>query len=413
MNNHTDGRRERRIFRSLLFPIYLPSLLLFTGTGALLPVIPLYARELGAVLVLIGLIIGLRGVGVLVSDIPSGFLASRFGDRRIMAAGMAGNALVGALGVFTRSVVSLSVLVFLLGLMDGMVLLARLNYIRKAAPLEVRGRALSALGGINRIGFLIGPLLGGLLGKFLGLRYVFLLHAVLSGGACLLLFAFLTPLPSEDEAAKRRGDSGSAERFTPFRTIALVVRNHRRAFLTAGVALLVLQVLRAGREILIPLWGDKIGLDVSQIGIIFGLSSAIDMTLFYPAGWIMDHLGRKVAALSCILFMVLGLAFIPLTHSWLPFLLVCLLLGFGNGLGSGINMTFGADYAPRERSGEFFGVWRIMGDIGTTASPLIIGAVAQAVSLGLSSVLTGGIGVLGLLLMLFGVRETLERRNRA
>lgn len=413
MNNHTDGRRERGILRSLLFPIYLPSLLLSTGIGALLPVIPLYARELGAALVMIGMITGLRGAGILVSDIPSGFLASRFGDRRILAVGQAGCALAGILGVFTRGVASLSVMVFFLGAMHGMFILARLNYIRKAAPLEVRGRALSMAGGIHRIGYFVGPLLGGLLGKFAGLRYVFLLEAVLAGGACLILLAFLTPLPAEGEEAKRCGDPGRAERFTPFRTIAMVVWNQRRAFLTAGVAVLVLQVLRAGREILIPLWGDKIGLDVSQIGIIFGLSSAIDMTLFYPAGWIMDRLGRKAAGFSSILFMTLGLVFMPLTHSWPPFLLVCLLLGFGNGVGTGINMTLGADYAPRERPGEFFGVWRMVGDIGTTASPLIIGAVAQVASLGLSSVLTGGIGVVGLLLMLFGVRETLERRNRA
>ena len=126
-------------------------------------------------------------------------------------------------------------------------------------------------------------------------------------------------------------------RRNPFSTIFQVFWDQRRAFLTAGVALLILQVLRAGWEILIPLWGDEIGLDVSRIGIIFGLSSAIDMTLFYPAGWIMDRWGRKVSGLSCILFMALGMAFIPLTRSWPPFLLACLLLGFGNGLGTGIN----------------------------------------------------------------------------
>lgn len=405
-------QRSTGVLRSLVLPIYLPTLLLSSGIGALMPVIPLYAQELGATLALIGLIAGLRGAGILASDIPSGFLISRFGDKRILVAGLAGSALAGLLGFLSRNAVALAALVFFLGVTQGMFILARMDYVRQAAPLKLRGRALSTAGGIHRSGYFVGPIAGGLLGKFLGLRSVFLLHALLAGGACLLLFAFITTPPWEAKAGSRGTAPAATKRFNPFRTIYQVVRDQRRAFLTAGVALLILQILRSGRDILIPLWGDSIGLDVSQIGMIFGLSSAVDMAFFYPAGWIMDHWGRKVSGFSCILFMALGMAVVPLTRSWPPFLLAGLLLGFGNGLGSGINMTLGADYAPRERAGEFFGVWRMVSDIGTAASPLMIGAVAQVTSLGLSSLLTAGIGGVGLLIMFFSVRETLERRNK-
>ena len=40
---------------------------------------------------------------------------------------------------------------------------------------------------------------------------------------------------------------------------------------------------------------------------------------------------------------------------------VALLLGFGNGLGSGIVMTLGADFAPARGRAEFLGVWRLVG----------------------------------------------------
>ena len=41
-----------------------------------------------------------------------------------------------------------------------------------------------------------------------------------------------------------------------------------------------------------------------------------------------------------------------------------MLSGLGNGFSTGIFMTLGGDFAPREGRGEFLGVWRLVGDVG-------------------------------------------------
>jgi MFS family permease len=173
-----------------------------------------------------------------------------------------------------------------------------------------------------------------------------------------------------------------------------------------------IQVLRSSRQAVIPLWGDNAGLDAAQVGVIFGLSSAIDMTVFYPVGIAMDRWGRKWTAIPCLLIMSAGMLMIPLTDGFAGLLTAGLVTGFGNGLGSGINMTLGADFSPAIARGEFLGVWRLIGDLGTAGGPLLVSGVTVAASLGMASVATGGIGIAGAVIMFFLVPEPM-RHGRA
>ena len=59
----------------------------------------------------------------------------------------------------------------------------------------------------------------------------------------------------------------------------------------------------------------------------------------------------------------------PFTHSATTLLLASLLIGFGNGIGSGMIMTLGADYSPVVGRAHFLGLWRLMSDIGSTGGP--------------------------------------------
>ncbi|HUV09300.1 MAG TPA: hypothetical protein VMX75_16305, partial [Spirochaetia bacterium] len=81
--------------------------------------------------------------------------------------------------------------------------------------------------------------------------------------------------------------------------------------------------------------------------------------------------------------------------------------GFANGLGSGINMVLSTDLAPKDSVGEFLGIWRLISDVGMSGGPLLIGFVAQAFSMLLASLFTGGLGVAGAAIMVFLVSETL------
>ena len=134
------------------------------------------------------------------------------------------------------------------------------------------------------------------------------------------------------------------------------------------------------------------------------------MMLFYPAGIIMDRWGRRSAAIPALLLFSLSMALVPLTNSFWTLLFVGLLTGVGNGLSSGLVMTIGSDLAPDRGAGDFLGVWRLIGDIGTAAGPFIIGTVAQIFTLASAPLVTCGLGLVGASLFFFLVKETLQKK---
>jgi MFS family permease len=86
-------------------------------------------------------------------------------------------------------------------------------------------------------------------------------------------------------------------------------------------------------------------------------------------------------------------AALPLTHGVLSLTLVAMALGFGNGIGSGILMTLGAEVAPPAARSQFLGIWRLCADSGNAGGPLVVSAVAALGSLAAGIVTMGAVGL--------------------
>ncbi|PFG73960.1 MFS transporter [Tepidiforma thermophila] len=387
--------------RSLTVPVYLPTFLFAVGQGAVIPVMPLYAIEIGASPAFAGFLVALRGIGTMAFDIPAGIMVSRLGERWAMLAATAVLFFIAVGFALAPATLLLAPLAFLMGCTWAVWMLARLSYATDVSPLDQRGRVLSLIGGSNRIGNFAGPFIGAAGATLIGTDAAFYLQALLALAAAITIFAVVRETPP---------DHGAAAGGHP---VLGVLREHAAVFATAGLASLAIQVLRSSRQAVIPLWGDRIGLDAAQVSIIFGLSSALDMTLFYPVGIVMDRWGRKFAGVPCLLFMSAGMLFVPLSDSYLALLLASLLISFGNGLGSGINMTLGSDFSPAVGRGEFLGAWRLVTDLGTAGGPLLVSAIIGVSSLGAAAVATGGIGLAGAAVLTFLVPEPLRRHRPA
>jgi MFS family permease len=79
----------------------------------------------------------------------------------------------------------------------------------------------------------------------------------------------------------------------------------------------------------------------------------------------------------------------PLTSGALTLLLASLAIGFGNGIGSGMIMTLGADQSPRHGRAHFLGIWRLMSDIGSSCGPALLSLLAGGLSLAAGIAVTG------------------------
>ena len=61
--------------------------------------------------------------------------------------------------------------------------------------------------------------------------------------------------------------------------------------------------------------------------------------------------------------------------------------------------------------GEFLGVWRLVGDLGAAVGPFVMGSVVQWASLAVACTGTGAMALVGVVLLVASVPETLHRRG--
>jgi MFS family permease len=152
---------------------------------------------------------------------------------------------------------------------------------------------------------------------------------------------------------------------------------------------LLVSAVRASRQVVIPLWADHLAMAPAVASLVYGLAGGIDMLVFYPAGKVMDHKGRGWVAVPSMVIMGLAMVAMPWTSGFTTLLLASLAIGFGNGIGSGMIMTLGADHSPRHGRAHFLGVWRLLSDIGSSCGPALLSFLAGSLSLASGIVATG------------------------
>jgi MFS family permease len=372
-------------FRDIWLVAYGPSIVSAIGHGAIMPVLALRARDLGADVSTAAVVVALTGVGMLLASLPAGALVARIGERRALVGAGFADAAAMALVALTDSVAALAVGVLLSGVCWTVFLIARQGFMIDVVPATHRARAMSLLGGSYRIGVLVGPLIGAGLISLTDLTSVFWLSAAMSVSASLL--AGLMPDLSEEKRAAAKASGHLA--------VWTVIASHRKVLATLGTAVVILGMSRSLRLSLLPLWADHLGLSASTTSLIFAGAAALDVAFMWPGGWLMDTRGRMVVAVPVVLSMAVACLLLPLATSAASVALVMALIACGNGLGSGIVMTLGADAAPSEGRSQFLGAWRLCGDIGNTGGPLLVGAVAAVAPLTTACLVVGVLGLAG------------------
>ncbi|WP_292648507.1 MFS transporter [Nocardioides sp.] len=369
-------------FRDIAVVAYAPSIVSAMGHGAVMPVLALRATDLGADASMAAFVVALLGIGSLATSLPAGSLVARIGERRTLMGAGALDAVAMTVAFLSSSVAVLAVAVFVSGMSWTAFLIARQGFLIDATPLSHRARAMALLGGSFRIGVFVGPLLGA------GLIHVFSLHVV-------FLFAAAMSLCSAVIGGWMPELGRTRSREHVHLSVRSVLWAYRRTFATLGVAVVIIGISRSVRIGLLPLWADHIHLEASVVSLLFAGAALVDIALTFPGGWLLDHKGRQIVAVPVVLSVGIGCLLLPLTDSALTLGAVMALIAIGNGLGSGIVMTLGADAAPADGRAQFLGGWRLCGDIGGTGGPLLVSGLAAVFSIAAAPVALGVFSLAG------------------
>jgi MFS family permease len=416
--------------RAMVVPIYLPTLLFSAGEAALVPVLPAIASRLGADLSVAGIVASMLVVGILVGDIPGGWIVARIGERMAMLWSTLLALLGIAVAIFSPNAGVLALGVLALGLATSVFALARHAFLTTFVPLTHRARALSTLGGMFRGGAVLGPFLtAGLMLLTHDPASAFWITAAFALASALVLLLMPDPEKTFGVARTTRvrvstshilsETEGELEALNETRGLFRTVVSNWRVLIRLGTAAGLVVALRTGRTVLLPLWAVSIVVNSGDTALVLGLAAAIEFGLFFTSGHVMDRFGRLWAIVPSMLGMSIPLIALAFTHNatsavfW--FIITALIMGLGNGLGSGINLTLASDLAPRKNPAPFLGAFRFITDACGAAAPLLVSGLIAVASISVAAIGLGALGLVGVGMMVRWVPRyipTAARGNR-
>jgi predicted MFS family arabinose efflux permease len=317
-------------------------------------------------------------VGVLMSlyaALP--MLLAVHAGRRIDRAGVAGPLLAGLLAVAAGVVLpaawpGLATLFFaatLIGTGFLFVHVALNNVVGALAAPEARAASFAWLALGFSVGGFFGPLVAGFAIDGLGHRLAFLLLALFPAMAAAILWQRRRRLPAH---AAQRTDSGE-------RRLADLLRDPRlrHAFIASAVMAMGWDLY----AFVVPIYGTRIGLSASLIGIVMGSFSVATFAvrLALPA------LARRVREWSMVVAAMLiagaSYALFPLAQSVAPLMALSFVLGLGLGCAQPFIMSLLYAASPPGRQGEVIGIRTTMLSGSHTVLPLAMGALGAALGM--------------------------------
>lgn len=364
------------MLRLLFWPVYAPSLLFASGIGAMGAVQVLAALQLGASEALSSALVSFSALATLVSTVPVGVAIDRLGDRRAMTAATLGASVFIGVAVVALAVPgpwSLPAFVASLVLRAPTLAawnLARQAVVAEAVPAAQRGRAMTALGGTLRVGNLLGPLAGAVLLLVLPLWSVYCFGLACAVAATGMLYLGRVNRPLDRVLACARDEAAPGPAPVRWRAVRL-----------AGVAITALALARFAQPILVTLWGTRLGWGAAEISAAIAAGAAVELAVMAPGGYLKDALGRALVLGTCLASYGVGYALAPAWPTSAGLVAAIAIISLGNGLGSGINMTIGADLSPSTGRARFLSVWALFTEGGAVCGPLVISGLLLGASL--------------------------------
>lgn len=377
----------RTVLRRQVIAICAVAFLADIMSGMLGATFSLYAEDLGASVVLIGLLTSLTGLTGLLSSVPIGVLSDRVGRGRVLAGGM--TAFAGALALCA---VAPSPLFLIPGrLLLGVAMVASFwiaaAYLGDVVTHAERGVAFGLLTTAMGLGFTVGPLLGGAISDVAGMRWAYAAAALIGlVGVGIVLGVLKQP--------GTRGGGPQRQRLSIRDSLRV---GREPALVAVGVANILSGIAFGGAVATIfPLYADDLGLSAGTIGTMFAVRALASTSVRLPSGALTGIVGSKRVVLGALLLETVAVAGIGTATSYLPLLLWLIVEGVGYGAFLASSQAYLAENTVEETRGAAIGFYSMTGGIGNTAAPLALGVVAAAFGLGAVFFVSGGLVLAGI-----------------
>ena len=277
------NKLDKKIFGTLFFSIFAA----VTGVGVVVPLLPIYAHDLGASGLYIGLIFGSFSISRTFFLPWFGRLSDLKGRKPFIVPGFLAYALISIAFIYSQAVVSLIVIRFFHGIASAMLMPVIQAYIGDITP---NGREGTTMGMFNMslfLGLSLGPLIGGAITDHFSLNAAFLCMGLLALIGFFLSLLLLPPTKSERGMENKKLPTAWKTLLYDFHIIGLFI--FRFAYVVCVGIIWGF----------IPLYADqKFSASGTIIGILIMLGVFISGLIHVPMGYLADRINKKMMVVT-------------------------------------------------------------------------------------------------------------------
>lgn len=254
------------------------TLVQYLGAYMRLPLVPLFARRLGASTVEVGIVNAGFMLAAAALSLPLGLMSDRLGRKRLILAGMGISAMTSLSLLVARAPWHVALIYLFAGTGLACFSPAMMSHVGDCVPRSFLGRAYGWYTSALYLGMALGPGLGGGLASW-GFGLAFGVSAVITGAGALL---GAVRLPSSPPAASQAVSPGTLS--ADFREIV-----RTPVVLGCWVATFSSTFAWGSLFAFFPLYAREQGISVAHTGLIFTVQAAANALFRVPVGHLQDR----------------------------------------------------------------------------------------------------------------------------
>jgi predicted MFS family arabinose efflux permease len=359
------------------------------------PLLPSIQQEFGMSYTQLGLFTGMYGLLAMALSVPAGISAKRFGERRVLGAGLlgvaAGSVLLGEAWSFESAMTFRGVTIFGYRFAFVSVLIA----VALTAPLSLRGRTMGVVGATSALASVVGaPVGGALVGEF-GWRVAILGYAGMAALGAGVFWLFYRPAGGQDP----KDTSGHV-----VERVAV-----RSAFHSPVVWMLALIVGLGGFgqftvTYFVPSVAESVyGLDAAAAGVIISTGYLTAIAVNLGVGVLTDRFNKLVVLGGVFVLLVIASASLAVEHLLTFRVATAAVIGFGFAAANQLYGLAGI-VMPRAQAGNAMGVVSLGAGLFGFFGPQMLGILRDSTgsfAAGFYMVAVADLITLGLILLLY------------